>query len=70
MIGCKKCSTVTGVVLLALGVIYLLGDLNIWNFWNIKLWTALLIYLGFALLCMAKCPDCRAMNRPVTGKRR
>ena len=63
MMGCRKCMTVTGVAFLVLGLIFLLVDLEMWDFFGIQWWTALLIYLGVASLAMSKCPDCQAMKK-------
>jgi len=52
------------MMLLALGVIFLLGDLNIWNFWGISWWTALFLLGGVGHVAMSKCPDCQAMKMP------
>jgi hypothetical protein len=67
MIGCKKCQGICGFLLLVLGVLFLLRDLNIWGFWGIQWWTALFILLGVATLGARSCPDCQAI---ITGKRK
>ena len=59
---CKKCMTICGGLLLVLGVLFLLRDLNIWNFWNISWYTAVLIVGGVAHIGSSKCPDCQAMR--------
>jgi len=54
-----------GIIFLVLGILFLLRDLNIWDFWNIQWWTALFLLAGVVHICMSKCPDCTAMR---TGK--
>ena len=67
MMGCKKCMKMGGASLLVLGILFLLQDLGIWNFWNINWWTALFIAMGIGSLGSANCPDCRAIRE---GKRK
>ncbi len=55
---CKKCMIICGGLFLALGVLFLLKDLNIWNFWNIQWYTAILIVVGVGHIASGKCPDC------------
>jgi len=64
MMGCKKCSGMFAAVLLVLGILFLLRDLNVWNFWNIQWWTAIFLLAGICGLCMKGCPDCQAMCQP------
>jgi len=63
MIECKKCCQVCGILLLILGILFLLQDLEIWNFWNINWYTALFILVGVGKLAMSKCPECQAMGK-------
>ena len=51
-----------GATFLVLGIVFLLRDLNIWDFWNISWWTALFVVMGIAHLGSANCPDCKAMR--------
>ena len=61
MMGCKKCMKLGGLLLLILGLVFLLRDLAIWNFWNIQWWTAAFLLAGLCKLGMSSCPDCQAM---------
>lgn len=61
MMGCKKCHAVCGWLLLALGVLMLLQDVGIWDFWNISWYTGVLVIFGFGSIAMTKCKDCMAM---------
>jgi len=71
MMGCKKCKTINGVVLLVLGILFILVDFGVWAFWGIQWWSILLIWFGLAGVCMSKCPDCAAMCAPAkAGKRK
>ena len=55
-----------GVSFLVLGVLFLLKDLNKWNFWGISWYTALFIVVGIGHLGASKCKDCEAAR---TGKK-
>jgi len=61
--GCQKCMKLSAVLFLAAGVLFLLGDLNIWNFWNIQWYTVLFVLMGFLKLGMCSCSECRKMNK-------
>ena len=56
MHACKKCMKIGGVVFLVLGVLFLLQNLGVWNFWNIQWYTVL--FLLFGLVHLKGCPDC------------
>lgn len=40
-----------GWVVLIIGVLFLLRDLNVWNFFNIQWWTVLFILIGIGAMC-------------------
>ncbi|MBI2139757.1 hypothetical protein HYU14_02445 [Candidatus Woesearchaeota archaeon] len=65
--GCRKCMGVSGAIFLVLGLLFLLVDLGIWDFWGIQWWSAVLIVLGIGKLAMKTCPDCMAI---ATGKKK
>ena len=67
---CKKCTSMCGVLLLALGVVFLLRDVGIWDFWNIQWWTAVLIAAGVGSLASAGCPDCKAIRTGGMAKKK
>ena len=69
MSGCKKCRMVTAVLFFVLGVLFLLRDFGVWDFWNIEWWTALFLLLGISGLAMNKCPDCCAAMEGTSKKR-
>lgn len=60
MYGCKKCSTVSGVLLLVLGLVFLLGDLGVWN-WGVSWYSALFILLGVVAIAKNSCSACQEM---------
>lgn len=70
MMGCKKCSKVTGVLFLVFGVLFLLRDLGVWDFWNVQWWTVLFLLAGLCGLAMCHCSDCCAVMDMKTPKRR
>jgi hypothetical protein len=55
---CEKCGKMMALIVLILGVVYLLVDLNIWSFWGIKWWTAVFILAGLGMFCSGGCPMC------------
>ena len=63
MDGCDKCCGVSGALLLIFGVLFLLRDLNVWDFWGIQWYTVLFILLGFLKMGMCGCSDCAKMNK-------
>jgi len=58
---CAKCGKATGFILLVLGVLFLLRDLNVWNFWNVSGWSALFILGGIITWGSCCCSDCKGM---------
>jgi len=54
---CNKCLGMTGILLLVFGILFLLRDLGVWNFWNIQWWTVLLIVGGFSIMAHSGCKD-------------
>jgi hypothetical protein len=63
MHGCKKCMKMGGIFFLVFGLLFLLRDINIWDFWNIQWWTVLFVLMGVMKLGMSKCPDCNAKKK-------
>jgi hypothetical protein len=45
---------------LVLGVLFLLRDFNVWNFWNVSWWSAVLVVYGITVLAQRSCGDCQA----------
>ena len=62
MMMCGKCVKIVGAIFLVLGVVFLLGDLGYWDFWNIEWYTALFIIVGVTHLASAGCSDCKALR--------
>ena len=65
MMGCKNCQGVSGASMLIAGILFLLQDLKIWDFWKINWYTVLFILLGIGALGMRLCPNCQEI---ITGK--
>lgn len=63
MKGCDKCCKMTGLIFLVVGVLFLLGDLGVWDFWNIQWWTALFIIIGVSGVAMGKCKACQEVRK-------
>jgi membrane-bound ClpP family serine protease len=63
---CKKCTKISALLLLVLGVLFLLVDLGMWSFFNIQWWTALFLLMGVIKLAHTYCPECNA----VPGKKK
>lgn len=45
-------------LVLIVGVLFLLRDLNVWDFWNITGWTALFVLVGLKLVSKRMCKCC------------
>jgi len=56
---CKKCGMLFSLLLLILGVLFLLQDLEIWAFWNISWYTGLFLLLGISHIGSGYCKDCK-----------
>jgi len=56
---CNRCKLLSGLLLLVLGVLFLLRDLGVWDFWNIQWWTALILLMGLAHFGTKFCPECK-----------
>ena len=56
---CKKCCTVCGLLVLILGILFLLQDLAIWNFWGVSWYTAAFLLVGIAHIGACCCKDCK-----------
>ena len=61
MSGCSKCKMICGVLMLLAGVLFLLRDLGMWDFWNIQWWTVVFLLMGVGALAQKSCPDCQKM---------
>lgn len=59
---CAKCCKVSGLILAALGVAFLLRDFGVWTFWNINWWSAVLLALGLGKFCASTCADCCSVS--------
>jgi len=60
---CHKCCIFGGLLLLALGVLFLLRDVGVWDFWNIQWWTALLLFLGLTAVGHSFCGPCQDLAK-------
>ena len=60
---CEKCGKFAGVVLLLAGVGFLLVDLGVWTFWNVKWYTILILLGGLVMLGSNCCPECKLPER-------
>ena len=57
---CQKCGKGTGFILLAFGVLFLLDNLGIWEFWNIEWYTVAFVLAGLAYIGCNSCKDCQS----------
>ncbi|MBW2999715.1 hypothetical protein KY339_03505 [Candidatus Woesearchaeota archaeon] len=60
---CDKCMKLCGLLTLVFGVLFLLQDLAVWNFWNIKWWTVAFLLFGLGKLGMAGCKECKELRK-------
>ena len=61
MMGCKKCTMITGALFLIAGILFLLVDVGVWSFGGLTWWTVLFLIVGVSALASSKCHDCMAM---------
>jgi len=64
---CNKCMKIGGILFVVLGLLFLLQDLAIWDFWSISWYTALFLIVGISGFAMSKCPECHAVR---SGKKK
>ena len=67
---CEKCSKLCSVLLIVFGVLFLLQDLNVWDFWAISWYTVGFILLGLGFWGCSKCPMCLEMKGMPEKKRK
>tara|TARA_Y100000310_G_scaffold345729_1_gene468933 strand:+ start:13758 stop:13949 length:192 start_codon:yes stop_codon:yes gene_type:complete len=63
MHGCGKCSKVSALIFLIVGLLFLLVDVGVWDFWNLQWWTILFLIIGVTCFAMGTCKDCQAMKK-------
>lgn len=51
-----------GLLFLMFGVLFLLRDLNVWDYWNIQWWSIAFLMLGLTILLSNTCPKCKELN--------
>jgi len=66
---CKKCCKISGILILVAGVLFLLQDRAIWDFWGLSWYTVLFIIIGVTCFATTKCPECNVKMSPVKGKK-
>ena len=64
---CAKCSKVSGILFLVLGLLFLLRDLGTWDFWGISWWTALFVLFGVMMMASSHCKACNSCG---SGKKK
>ena len=60
---CDKCMKMGGLIFLILGILFLLQDLAIWDFWNISWYTALFLLAGVMVFATCSCPTCQTVKK-------
>jgi hypothetical protein len=63
MYTCDKCMKMGGLLFLILGILFLLQDLAIWDFWNISWYTALFLLAAVMGFATASCPACQTVRK-------
>ena len=59
---CKKCMALSGVFWAIFGILFLLKDLNVWNYGGINWWSIAFLLFGLNLLMARFCPKCQELN--------
>ena len=60
---CNKCHMIGGLLLLIIGVLFLLQDLKVWDFWGLSWYSAFFILMGVVGLASSGCKDCKALRK-------
>ena len=63
MNGCAKCNKVCGLLMLLAGILFLLRDLAIWDFWGVQWWTVLFLLFGIGGVAGSSCKECQKMKK-------
>lgn len=66
--GCAKCTKITAVLFLVIGILYLGQDLSWWTFWTLNWYTTLFLLIGIVKFGHTKCPDCKAIREGKSKK--
>lgn len=61
---CRKCTTISGVLLLLVGLGFLLVDVGVWSFLGLSWWTVLFLVIGIVGIAKSQCADCQRMCMP------
>ncbi|MBL7056332.1 hypothetical protein ISS07_05445 [Candidatus Woesearchaeota archaeon] len=68
---CKKCSKISGMMTLLVGILFLLKDQGIWDFWGLSWYTVLFLLVGVIKLASVHCGACQACCAPAPkGKKK
>jgi len=67
---CRKCSSISGWLLLIAGVLFLLKDIGVADWWNISWWSIVLLLAGIGHIGMSHCHDCQEMHGMKGGKKK
>lgn len=67
---CKKCMGFIGILAIVSGLMFLLRDLNIWNFWNIQTGTVIILLAGFGLFFSSGCTECNPEIKTTKNKKK
>jgi hypothetical protein len=55
---CNKCGSCMGWTVLVAGILFLLKDLNVWNFFGIQPWTIVFILIAMIMIGKSCCKNC------------
>ncbi|MFH1053479.1 MAG: hypothetical protein V1740_03620 [Candidatus Woesearchaeota archaeon] len=66
---CSKCGKLCALLVLVLGVLFLLQDLKVWNFWNISWYTILFLLMAICMFCKGYCPTCKTEGKAESKKK-
>ena len=60
---CDKCMKMSAIILLVLGIVFILQDTGVWDFWNLSWYTVVFLFAGICIFCTGSCPECKALNK-------
>jgi len=67
---CNKCGSSIALVLIVIGVLFLLQDRGVWDFWGLSWYTVLFLFFGVMKWGCSSCKDCKACCAPTKGKKK
>lgn len=59
---CPRCTKITGIMFVALGIMFLMKDLGAWNLGGVSWGSAFLLAVGVSFFAKSLCRDCNMLS--------